>query len=232
MRTALLLGSTILAVGLSACGGDDPPEQLTRQEVVRVVTEESGRKASCSTRVIAERVSDNAEVWIRKVAGKEACWEIDFKGSTPYTVDPASFARQETVGWLIGACPEYLGNDPEPPVDRSPESSSPQPRARVVAPDPNGPEGDFATIESGSRPSADDATLISISSLLDAMEVDCPKNTRTQLADFTANAYERLNGVATPREILRDVSLSTDLGAFSDCLDVFVQYVLLREGGG
>ena len=48
-------------------------------------------------------------------------------------------------------------------------------------------QGDLATIELGSRPSSDDSTLQLISSLLDQMESDCPSNTRTELADFTAN---------------------------------------------
>jgi hypothetical protein len=77
--------------------------------------------------------------------------------------------------------------------------------------------------------------LLEIASLLDAMESDCPTNTRRELADFTANTLEELAGVgitATPTEILRDVGMSTELGALGDCLDAFVYYVTLRQGGG
>jgi hypothetical protein len=67
------------------------------------------------------------------------------------------------------------------------------------------------------------------------MQADCPANTRTQLADFTANSLLQLEEVgidATPTEILADVRESSSLGVSDDCLDVFALYVLLRKDQG
>ena len=67
------------------------------------------------------------------------------------------------------------------------------------------------------------------------MEAECPANTRTQLADFTANSMLQLEKVgidATPTEIITDVRESSSLGVMDDCLDVFALYVLLRQDQG
>ena len=66
------------------------------------------------------------------------------------------------------------------------------------------------------------------------MQGDCPANTRTQLADFTANSLLELKAAgvgATPTEILSDVRESSSLGV-SDCLQLVVAYVLLKKDMG
>ena len=70
--------------------------------------------------------------------------------------------------------------------------------------------------------------------LLDQMQGDCPANTRTQLADFTANSMVELKSAgveATPTEILSDVRESSSLQV-SDCLQLFAAYVLIKKDTG
>jgi hypothetical protein len=67
------------------------------------------------------------------------------------------------------------------------------------------------------------------------MQADCPANTRTELADFTANSMLQLEAAgvqAAPTEILSDVRESSSLQAFDNCLDVFASYVLLKRDMG
>ncbi len=128
------------------------------------------------------------------------------------------------------------GSDP-PPV----ENNSPPVRSADATVDASPSysssqaDEDLATIELGHPPDRDDSTLLRITNLLNNMQADCPANTRTQLADFTANSLLRLEkaGIdATPTEILTDVRESSSLGVSDDCLDVFALYVLLRQDEG
>lgn len=217
VQRPLVVISLILVGGMaSGCGGSTPPRLLGVEEAARIVATEAGRDTSCVQWATADpEDSRDGGVWKCKMAKKEDCWSIRLEGTRWWgLLDDTPPSAEE-----LFACPSSTLH-PEPSGTESGNA------------DPNGPEGDLATIELGSRPSSDDSTLDLISSLLDTMESDCPGNTRRELADYTANAYEKLNGAATPTEILQDVSMSTDLQAFSDCLDVFVQYVLLRQGGG
>jgi hypothetical protein len=211
----------VLLIGISSgCGGGGTSE-LTRQQAQDVVSKEAGEQFTCSAHVAG---SDDSQVWWCDSASNDpSCWKISYDGGQDswYTIDQRDDGDAR-VGVSQPGCPEYgeTGIISTPPADSGDGA------------DPDGPEGDLATIELGSPPSSDDTTLQLISSLLDTMELDCPSNTRSELADFTANTYEKLNGVASPSEILQDVSQSTELQAYSDCLDVFVQYVILRQGGG
>lgn len=217
VQRPLVVISLILVGGMaSGCGGNTPPRLLGYEEAGRIVATETGRDTTCEQWATADPTdSRDGGVWKCKVAGKADCWSIKLEGTRLWgLLDDTPPSAEE-----VFACPSSTLH-PEP---YGPETGNA---------DPNGPEGDLATIELGSRPSSDDSTLNLISSLLDTMESDCPSNTRRELADYTANAYQKLNGAATPTEILQDVSKSTDVQAFSDCLDVFVQYVLLRQGGG
>ena len=96
---------------------------------------------------------------------------------------------------------------------------------------------DLATIELGHRPSADDATLRQISVLLDKLRV-CA-NTRRQLVDFTADAYQGLDDAGiheSPTEILevvtRGINEPDALPPDKDCEVNFLIHVALRKSAG
>jgi hypothetical protein len=57
-----------------------------------------------------------------------------------------------------------------------------------------GPDKNLAMIELGYRPSANDSTLVHITSMLDKLQAVCVGNSRLQLADATATSVKALDG--------------------------------------
>jgi hypothetical protein len=211
VRLLVLAG---LVFTLAACGGggDDSPEPLTQAKAQNLIAQDAGHAVLCVEEVDVSKLDlfDDLQVWKCQNKGKTECWgtRIDeFDG--PYV-------EGRDIAALVPGCPEY---DPSEAAGTADESGAAS------------PEEDLAAIQLGRRPSSDDSTLRQISSLLDTMQADCPKNTRRQLADFTANTILLLEdkGIsANPAEVLSDVAQSTDLGAISDCRDVFALYVTTR----
>jgi hypothetical protein len=107
-------------------------------------------------------------------------------------------------------------------------------------PSDNGPDNDLVGIELGRQPATDDPTLIRLGSMLDALQVVCTANTRTQLADFTANVILLLDedGVELkPTQVLEDAVTASDAyaaggsGEALDCASLFALLVPLYKNG-
>lgn len=207
-----------IAVG---CGGEsvDNSELGMAQ---RFIHSQVGYEISCTS--VGAR--GDRHVWRCEGGGIEECWTTRKLGGTS-----VNWGRRSRSEDLLKGCPP-----PQPPPPEEWEDTSPA-ESTESAPDDSdySPEEDLAAIELGHRPDADELELKRIAYLLDQMEIECPANTRRQLADFTANVILQLEdaGVeAGPIEILSDVRESSSLREFDDCLDLFALYTILRKEQG
>lgn len=207
-----LISVVLMLAAISGCGGEELTPAAEREgDAEGFIEWRLGHPLDCSLLGTGK----TGRVWHCSGSGLDECWTTKILGSGTHI----NHAERSEGGDLLKSCPVVLPDEFE-----LPEGTSSDPAAE-----------DLYAIEFGHEPDGDELEFKRIVFLLDRMQEECPANTRTELADYTANVMLQLEdaGVeAKPIEILEDVRESSTLREFAACLDLFTFYTLLRRDQG